>query len=63
MNPTIVVFAADLESAEQRVLAAGGKILRPAFEFPGGRRFQFTDPAGLELAVWSDVRSDGTKIP
>lgn len=23
-------------------------------EFPGGRRFQFTDPSGNELAVWSD---------
>jgi predicted enzyme related to lactoylglutathione lyase len=62
MNPTIVVFASDLESTEQRVLAAGGKIVRPSVEFPGGRRFQFTDPTGLELAVWSDVRADGTKI-
>ena len=23
------------------------------FAFPGGRRFQFTDPDGYELAVWS----------
>jgi predicted enzyme related to lactoylglutathione lyase len=23
------------------------------FEFPGGRRFHFTDPSGNELAVWS----------
>lgn len=23
-------------------------------EFPGGRRFHFTDPAGNELAVWSE---------
>jgi predicted enzyme related to lactoylglutathione lyase len=23
-------------------------------EFPGGRRFHFTDPSGNELAVWSD---------
>ena len=23
--------------------------------FPGGRRFHFTDPAGNELAVWSET--------
>jgi predicted enzyme related to lactoylglutathione lyase len=36
--------------------------VKPAFEFPGGRRFQFTDPNGFELAAWSDTRADGTKI-
>lgn len=65
MNPMIVIGAGDtdLETVEQRVKAAGGKVLGPAVEFPGGRRFQFTDPSGLELAVWSDRRPDGTKIP
>ena len=62
MNPMIIVFAVNLEEAEARVLQAGGKIVKPAFEFPGGRRFQFTDPTGLELSVWSDVRADGTKV-
>lgn len=61
-NPLIVVFAANLEDAEARVKQAGGKIVKPAFEFPGGRRFEFVDPTGLTLAVWSDVRADGTKI-
>jgi predicted enzyme related to lactoylglutathione lyase len=62
MNPLAVLFAADLASAEQRIVAAGGTITKPAFEFPGGRRFHFTDPTGLQLAVWSDVRADGSKI-
>ena len=62
MNPMIIVFAVNLEEAEARVLQAGGKIVKPAFEFPGGRRFQFTDPTGLELSVWSDVSTDGTKV-
>ncbi len=62
MNPTVVIFAANLEDAAARVKAAGGKIVKPAFEFPGGRRFEFVDPTGLTLAVWSDVRADGTKI-
>jgi predicted enzyme related to lactoylglutathione lyase len=61
-NPMVVIFASKLEDAEARVKKAGGKITKPSFEFPGGRRFQFTDPTGLELAVWSDVRADGTKI-
>jgi uncharacterized protein len=61
-NPMVVLFAADLEDAEMRVVRAGGKIVKPAFEFPGGRRFQFTDPNELELAVYSDVRADGSKI-
>jgi len=36
------------------VIGAGGRITRDVFSFPGGRRFHFTDPAGNELAVWSD---------
>ena len=61
-NPMVVLFAANLEDAEARVKKAGGKIVKPSFEFPGGRRFHFTDPSGLELAVWSDRRADGSKI-
>lgn len=61
-NPLAVLFAEDLESAAQRVRAAGGKIVKPAFEFPGGRRFHFSDPNGLELAVWSNRRADGSAI-
>lgn len=62
MNPKIAIFATDLEDAAARVTRAGGKIVSPSFEFPGGRRFQFTDPTGLELSVWSDRRADGSKI-
>jgi predicted enzyme related to lactoylglutathione lyase len=61
-NPTIVIFGADLEKSEAAVKKAGGKITKAAFEFPGGRRFHFADPNGLELAVWSDRRADGSKI-
>ncbi len=61
-NPMVVLFAKDLEDAEARVNSAGGKIVKPAFEFPGGRRFEFADPSGLVLAVCSDVRADGSKI-
>jgi predicted enzyme related to lactoylglutathione lyase len=33
---------------------AGGTIVKPIYAFPGGRRFHLADPAGNELAVWSD---------
>ena len=49
----VVLYAANLPAIRDSVVAAGGKIVRDIFEFPGGRRFHFTDPAGNELAVWS----------
>ncbi len=47
-----MLYHADLEQAQANIEAAGGKIIVPIFEFPGGKRFQFLDPAGNELAVW-----------
>jgi len=52
--PLVILYAHDLEAMEARVRAAGGAITRPIFDFPGGRRFHFRDPAGNELAVWSE---------
>jgi predicted enzyme related to lactoylglutathione lyase len=53
-GPLVVVYAADLAGMQAKVRAAGGAIVKEIFSFPGGRRFHFTDPAGNELAVWSD---------
>ena len=50
----VVLYAARLEDTYNKVKAAGGKIVRETFEFPGGRRFHFADPNGNELAVWSE---------
>lgn len=52
--PLVVLYAHDLEAMETKVKAAGGEITAPIFPFPGGRRFHFKDPAGNELAVWSE---------
>jgi uncharacterized protein len=49
----VVLYADDLKGMEQRVAAAGGRISKPIFDFPGGQRFHFLDPDGYELAVWS----------
>jgi uncharacterized protein len=53
-KPLVVIYAADLEAAQQAVERGGGTITRAIFAFPGGRRFHFTDPGGNELAVWSE---------
>lgn len=50
----VILYAEDLEATRDRVVANGGRICKTIFEFPGGRRFQFLDPHGNELAVWSD---------
>ena len=53
-GPLVVIYSTNLPDIEARVAANNGKIVREIFEFPGGRRFHFTDPSGNELAVWSD---------
>lgn len=50
----VILYAEDLPGTRQRVIDAGGTIVREIFSFPGGRRFHFADPNGNELAVWSD---------
>lgn len=47
-----IVRTEDLDAAEQRVVAAGGSITRPQYDFPGGRRFHFREPGGNEMAVY-----------
>jgi len=49
----VVLFSTDLPETLARVEAAGGVVTTPPFDFPGGRRFHFTDPSGNELAVWA----------
>lgn len=49
--PLPVIQVEDLEAALAAVAQAGGVLVRPIFSFPGGRRFQFTDPGGNEVAV------------
>jgi uncharacterized protein len=50
-QPLAVIAVDDLEKALVEVQKAGGKISKPVFSFPGGRRFHFVDPSGNELAV------------
>jgi hypothetical protein len=57
--PLVVIYSTDLEAVEEKIKAAGGRIVKDTFAFPGGRRFHFTDPSGNQLAVWSDLERKG----
>lgn len=48
-----VIYSDNLEATQIAVEQAGGKILKPIFSFPGGRRFHFEEPSGNEFAAWS----------
>ena len=50
----VILYAENLEATREQIMANGGTICREIFSFPGGRRFQFLDPHGNELGVWSD---------
>ena len=52
-GPLVILYADDLPDLQRRIETAGGRIVRPAYDFPGGRRFHFADPDGYQLAVWS----------
>jgi hypothetical protein len=49
-----VLYSGDLKATEDAIVAAGGRMVVPAFEFPGGRRFHFSEGLGNVLAVWSE---------
>ena len=50
--PMPVIRTEDLDAAEQSVIAAGGTVIVPQYDFPGGRRFHFRSPGGVEFAVY-----------
>ncbi len=52
--PLVVLYSADLKATEAAIVAEGGSIVVPTFEFPGGRRFHFSDGAGNLLGIWSE---------
>jgi predicted enzyme related to lactoylglutathione lyase len=52
--PLVVIYSADLKATESAIIGAGGTIVVPTFDFPGGRRFHFSDGVGNVLAVWSE---------
>ncbi|HBG31899.1 VOC family protein [Candidatus Macondimonas diazotrophica] len=53
----LVFYSAHLEETLAKVRSCGGRITKPVFVFPGGRRFHFAEPSGNEFGVWSDTGS------
>ena len=50
----LVFYSENLERDVARVQQLGASISADIFDFPGGRRFHFIDPAGIEYALWTD---------
>ncbi len=53
-GPIPILYSDDLDASEQAVIDAGATVFGH-IDFPGGRRFHFTDPSGNELAIWTKV--------
>lgn len=52
-GPLVLLYSDDLDATVTAVQQAGGSVTEGPYEFPGGRRFHFTDPSGNELGVWA----------
>ena len=50
--PLVGIRTDDIEAAAAAIVAAGGTITKPAYEYPGGKRLFFREPGGVELLVY-----------
>jgi len=54
----------DVDASEARVLAAGGKVIRPADDIPGVGRFAVVaDPQGAAFSLFKPARNDPPPMP
>lgn len=53
----VVLYSENLEQTQTKIEQAGGTIVKSIFDFPGGRRFHFSDLNGNEYAVWANLKS------
>lgn len=54
----LVFYSEDLERDVERVKELGATVSQEIFEFPGGRRFHFVEPTGVEFAIWSSTNGE-----
>jgi predicted enzyme related to lactoylglutathione lyase len=52
--PLVVLYSSDLAATEIAIRMEGGGVVVPTFDFPGGKRFHFSDGVGNVLGVWSE---------
>ena len=55
-GPLVLLYSDDLDATVSAVERAGGEIVAPPYDFPGGRRFHFRDPSGNVLGAWAEAR-------
>ncbi|MEP4648740.1 MAG: VOC family protein, partial [Ilumatobacter sp.] len=51
IGPLLLFQSHELDDALASVTAGGGRIVTQPFDYPGGRRFHFSDPSGNVLGV------------
>ena len=54
----LVFYSQNIERDYERVKALGATISQEIFDFPGGRRFHFVEPAGTEFAIWTSTEEE-----
>ena len=50
--PVLGIRTDDIAAAEGAIVASGGTITKPAYDYPGGKRMFFREPGGAELMVY-----------
>ena len=48
----VMLWSDDLDTSVRSVQDAGGTVTNGPYDYPGGRRFHFQDPAGNQLGVY-----------
>ncbi len=54
-SPLVLIESDNAAAMQGRVQQAGSTITMPLFDYPGGKRFHFTDPSGNEIGVFQNV--------
>lgn len=52
-GPLVLLYSDDLDGTVEAVTNPGGTVVAGPYEFPGGRRFEFTDPGGNRLGAFA----------
>jgi uncharacterized protein len=53
--PIVILKSDNLEASKQTVLEAGAELVKDIYGFPGGQRFEFREPGGTIMSVWTPV--------
>lgn len=55
VGPLVLFQTTDLAASEAIVSGAGGSIVSPPYDYPGGRRFHFADPSGNIVGMYQSA--------